>query len=563
MTGWDRPEALAGEPWYPKAPAGQGDSGEFEDPVVLRPPDLDRAWHRDFHYPRGVVPLGTGLVADLARGAQQAARMLRLSASGGLAARFVGPYVYLGAVPSDPPSAAERAAALAEVRGYPARFRAHWAAARAELESRLRGLEQAPVEDLDPPALGEYLTRAWQVHARAWQIHFEVMYRLLASHELIREELAGLGVAGDELLRLLQAEDNSVLAGDRALSALVAGARRAGLAPLFTEHPGPLLPRLARHGPAAAWLAEFQEFLAVYGQRCDALGDLTRPSWAEDPEQPLALVRTLLLGEATRAAGDIPAVRHGDGAGRAGGLPAGSAALVEDARRANVVWWNEEHNLVIDLRAHLPIRRAALALAAATGAPQPDAVLFLFAEEADRLARGATGWAELAGLVAARRAYYEAWRERREELPSFLGTPAAATGDPVVKEIISAGRCGGGSAPVGTPRVLRGLGVSRGTARGRVRVLRSPDDLASLRPGEVLVCEATSPSWTPVFGLLAACVCDVGGMLTHAATISREYGIPCVCDVGSATRELRDGDEVEVDGTNGTVTLLARPDLAT
>lgn len=539
MTGWDR--ALAGEPWYPEAPAGHGGSGGFEDPAVLRPPDLGRAWHRDFHYPRGVVPLGAALVADLVRGAQQAVRTLRLSASGGLAARFVGPYVYLGTVRADPPSAAERAAALADVRGYPARFRGHWAAARAELEARLRELEQAPVEDFDPPALGAYLARAWQVHARAWQVHFEVMYRLLASHELIRDELAGLGVDGDELLRLLHAEDNSVLAGDRALSALAASARRAGLAHLFTEHSGPLLPRLARHEAAAAWLAEFREFLAVYGQRCDALGDLTRPSWVEDPEQPLALVRMLLLG-------------------RAGGLPARGAALVEDARRANVVWWNEEHNLVIDLRAHLPIRRAALALAAATGAPEPDAVLFLFAEEADRLAHGLTGWAELAGLVAARRAYYQAWRERREELPSFLGTPAADEGDPVVKQIISAGWCGAGSAPGETPRVLRGLGVSCGTARGRVRVLRSPDDLASLRPGEVLVCEATSPSWTPVFSLLAACVCDVGGMLTHAATISREYGIPCVCDVGSATRDLRDGDEVEVDGTNGTVTLLARPD---
>ena len=553
---------LAAEPWFPHAPDPAEDSGDLKDPAVLRAADLHRLWHRDFHYPRGVVPLGTRLVTDLTRGAQRAARSFRLAASGGLAARFVGPFVYMGAVPADPVSDGERAALLAELRGYPSRFRAHWAAARAELESRLSALERVQVGELDRAGLREYLSSAWQVHARAWEVHFEFMYPLLAVHQLIGGELARFGVSTGHLLTLLQAEKSGVLVVDEALSGLAEAARRAGLARLFTDEAGPLLPRLAAHEPAAPWLAGFRRFLARYGQRGDALGDLTRPSWAEDPEQPLALIRALLAGDTDGPRAGLGGRTPDAESGSPGDLPPECAALLEDARRANVVWWNEEHNLVIDLRVHLPIRAAAMALAAVTSAPEPDLVLYLFPEEVDRLAAGQAGWPELADLAVARRAYYETWRDRQEELPSSLGPAEAAAADPVLREIISASGCGSDPARAQTPLVLHGLGVSKGVARGRVRVLRSPDDLGSIRRGEVLVCQATSPSWTPVFPLLAACVCDVGGMLTHAATISREYGIPSVCDVGTATRAIRDGDEVEVDGTAGTVTLLHRPGSA-
>jgi pyruvate,water dikinase len=93
-------------------------------------------------------------------------------------------------------------------------------------------------------------------------------------------------------------------------------------------------------------------------------------------------------------------------------------------------------------------------------------------------------------------------------------------------------------------------------ARGRARVLHSAGELHRIQPGEVLVCEATSPNWTPAFAKIAACVCDGGGTLTHASIISREYRIPCVVGAGVATTVIRDGDEVEVDGTKGTVTVL-------
>lgn len=113
-----------------------------------------------------------------------------------------------------------------------------------------------------------------------------------------------------------------------------------------------------------------------------------------------------------------------------------------------------------------------------------------------------------------------------------------------------------GPAPVDGGRVLAsGTAASPGTARGRVRILSGLDDFAGFRPGEVLVCRATSPAWTPVLARAAAVVTEIGGILAHAAIVARELGIPAVTDVQGAT-SLPNGALVLVDGSRGTVTLL-------
>jgi pyruvate,water dikinase len=84
-------------------------------------------------------------------------------------------------------------------------------------------------------------------------------------------------------------------------------------------------------------------------------------------------------------------------------------------------------------------------------------------------------------------------------------------------------------------------------------VIRHADGLDTLEPGDVLVCEATSPSWGYAFTMVAAVVCDTGGPTTHAAICARERGIPCVVGAHGATRYFDDGDRVEVDGVAGTV----------
>jgi pyruvate,water dikinase len=91
---------------------------------------------------------------------------------------------------------------------------------------------------------------------------------------------------------------------------------------------------------------------------------------------------------------------------------------------------------------------------------------------------------------------------------------------------------------------------------GVARVVGGAEDLSQIQEGEVLVTRITAPSWGPVFGRIAAAVTDIGGMMSHAAIVCREYGLPAVTGTGSATTSIRTGQRVRVDGSSGTVTVL-------
>jgi phosphohistidine swiveling domain-containing protein len=99
-----------------------------------------------------------------------------------------------------------------------------------------------------------------------------------------------------------------------------------------------------------------------------------------------------------------------------------------------------------------------------------------------------------------------------------------------------------------------GQAVSPGIARGAVRILNHPDD--DFEPGEVLVANVTDTGWTPFFGCAAAIVTNVGGPMSHAAIVAREFGIPAVVNTITATQRLKNGQLVEVDGTAGTIRII-------
>lgn len=103
---------------------------------------------------------------------------------------------------------------------------------------------------------------------------------------------------------------------------------------------------------------------------------------------------------------------------------------------------------------------------------------------------------------------------------------------------------------------IKGMAGSPGVAEGIARVLRSPDELPDLREGEILVTPVTAPSWAPVFGKIGAAVTDIGGMMSHAAIVCREYGLPAVTGTGSASAKIKTGMRVRVDGNAGTVEIL-------
>jgi len=103
--------------------------------------------------------------------------------------------------------------------------------------------------------------------------------------------------------------------------------------------------------------------------------------------------------------------------------------------------------------------------------------------------------------------------------------------------------------------VVKGVAASRGLVRGTARVILTLPEADRLARGEVLVTYATAPPWTPLFGVAAAVVTDVGGILSHCAVVAREYGIPAVVGAQFATQRIQDGMLITVDGTRGIVQI--------
>ena len=101
------------------------------------------------------------------------------------------------------------------------------------------------------------------------------------------------------------------------------------------------------------------------------------------------------------------------------------------------------------------------------------------------------------------------------------------------------------------------MAASPGSAEGIARIVSDAAELDELLEGEILVARITAPSWGPVFGRIGAVVTDIGGMMSHAAIVCREYGLPAVTGTGSATTTIKTGQRIRVDGSSGTVTILA------
>lgn len=107
-----------------------------------------------------------------------------------------------------------------------------------------------------------------------------------------------------------------------------------------------------------------------------------------------------------------------------------------------------------------------------------------------------------------------------------------------------------------TTNQLKGMAASAGKVEGIARVINNPEELGLLQQGEILVTRVTAPSWAPVFGKIKATVTDIGGMMSHAAIVCREYGLPAVTGTGSASTTIKTGDLIQVDGSTGEVVIL-------
>jgi pyruvate,water dikinase len=160
---------------------------------------------------------------------------------------------------------------------------------------------------------------------------------------------------------------------------------------------------------------------------------------------------------------------------------------------------------------------------------------------------------ELEEVVRTQRADHQLIRAREDAFRSFqsLTPPRVLTSD---GEMLS-GSYRRSGLPAGA---LVGLAVSSGIVEGRARVVLDMAE-ARLAPGDILVTAYTDPSWTPLFVAISGLVTEVGGLMTHGAVIAREYGLPAVVGVEDATRRIRDGEWIRVNGTEGWVEVIARP----
>ena len=385
------------------------------------------------------------------------------------------------------------------------------------------------------------------------EIHFAVMYPMLVNFLGFYGACAEMGIDTSLVGKFLQGEETKIMELDRELYGLAIKARRAGLSEVFADHePARLRAALSAHGGSASqWLTDFDDFLAVYGHRQDATCDVGLPSWIEDNTNPLGMVKTFLLKE------DRPRLRGGRAqrpgrarrrdrhrplrADHARSRPCSTAAWPPTRPRTSRGGRTTTTSTSTSrscCRCGTPARSWPAGSAPTTATTCSTCS----GPSCSTWPAGKPYAGELKSLVADRRQYFDHWHVRRGEMPKVLGTIPESVEDPVLIEIfgINPGSLRAVQNPdAASQTTLTGVAAARGQATGIARVLQSSDELHRLAPGEILVCESTSPNWTPAFGKIAAAVCDGGGMLSHAAIVGREYGVPTVTAVGVATHRHR------------------------
>jgi pyruvate, water dikinase len=157
-------------------------------------------------------------------------------------------------------------------------------------------------------------------------------------------------------------------------------------------------------------------------------------------------------------------------------------------------------------------------------------------------------------IVAARKRMLAAMRDWSP--PPALGPVPTALNDPAVRMLwgVTQERIEAWLSP--SLDEVRGFGASSGVVEGPARVLMDVNQIGEIRDGEILVCPVTAPSWAPVFGKIKAAVSDIGGSMSHAAIVAREYGMPAVVGTGDATKRIRTGQRIRVDGDRGIVQVI-------
>jgi pyruvate,water dikinase len=294
------------------------------------------------------------------------------------------------------------------------------------------------------------------------------------------------------------------------------------------------------------WHTRFQAHLIAYGHTVYNL-DFANPVPADDPIPLLETLRFFVSGK-----GSDPYERQRKLANRREEATAAVLARLDPVRAKpfrRLLRWAQRiapirEDALADVGLAWPQVRRMLGeigrrLQQAGVISVPEDVFWLHRNEIDEA---------LGSLVDQVEQRKEVWRGQRRATPPQL-LPKGGWGD-IWRRWLPA------ASEEQTGNLIKGIAGSMGTVTAPARVLGGPQDFAQMQPGDVLVASITTPAWTSLFAMASGVVTDIGGPLSHSSIVAREYGIPAVLGTAVATRLIRSGQLITVDGDAGTVRLL-------
>jgi pyruvate,water dikinase len=518
----------------------------------------------------------------------------------GIDYRAVNGYIYISANPvTDPEKIAERAGYFQKRAGY---YYENWNELYGKWRTKMEALI-AELGELQVPELPEYehdevafsddsnttvyevldaYGRCLRLGDLMWQYHFEFLllgYGAYATFaELCKSNLPD--IPDQHIAQMVAGIDVLLFRPDAELRRLAALAIETGVDGAFVEGrtPDQIDAELAGSDAGRGWLDALEKVKDPWFNM--ATGDgLTHDyrSWLDDPSIPYASmighVNAIRAGEAVeRPTEEITRERERLAQEYGSLLPDEVRGPWQDllALSRTVFPYVEEHKFFCDYwfltRWWNKVREFGALLASRDFLLDGEDIFQLSRHEvASALDEMVLSWAT-GGLPLGPK-HWPPIVARRQQLlerlsqwspPPALGVTPAEITDPMTIMLwgVTTDRVREWARQQDGGTEFTGAAASPGTVEGPARVVRSVSEIADVREGEILVCGSTSPAWAPIFSKIRATVTDVGGVMSHAAIVCREYGLPAVVGTGRASSQIRTGQMIRVDGTAGVVTLI-------
>jgi len=543
-------------------------------PVTWRhPADADLFWSQDrLHYPDPVTPLEFSFIEGAVdAGLGKALRHYDIPLT--LLNRHLNGYAYFCVLPDAlaDDAAATLAAQSARKLGVAMDnllllWQSQWL---PEIQQHLAFWQHYPLGTAALPDLVHHLNDSEAHFKRVWELHFLLFLPSMLAISRFVDLYTDWLKPSDEhaAYQLLTGFDTQTMQSAEALWRLSRQILASpALIACFRHQSAEQVLRLLAETPAATtFLANFQHYLREHGLRANR-ASLDSTYWVEDAA-PVIKSLQAYIQQAERDWPDrqhITARREQAVAEFYQQIAHQPQAVQAEMRRLLLAaqagaFLKEEHGYWLDFSCTYRVRQVLLEigqrLISAQLLVRRADVFYLQLNEIKVLLAGASvSVPALQALITERQNLAARFADCTP--PAVLGTiPADPPPDDLIARMFS--KIEGHTFPAPTQvKELRGQAGSRGVVQGRVKVVRKLGEAGMVAPGDILVAETTSSAWTLLFASIGGLITDSGGILCHAAVVAREYGIPAVVGVGSATQRLRDGQRVEVDGNRGLIRIL-------